>query len=1124
MVPHLQLLTLGAPLLLSQAGEQVRFRTRKHFALLIRLAVEAGRKLSRDYLMDLLWPDVAAPRARHSLAQALTVLKEKIGRDQLVVQRASIALAAGAVQVDVGQIDAPETQIRGQFLDGFEVPGAVQFEQWKDEWRAKLMPRIRDCLVRQMDGGRRVGDFATVERHAQVLLDLDPLSEDAVRGLIEARAWVGDRTNALKVFARFEARLGEELDAKPSAELVRIAELLREGRRAAPRPTVAGQVSERRERRFEAETLIGREREFARLYDAWLEVRRREPRIAVLLGDPGVGKTTLTNAFVSTCQMEGAAIARAQAYDAERELPFGVLAELIKQLTVQRAIGGADPEALSELTRVSPEIFAAFPGVPKPVEWSAEVIPLRLADSFLKALEAAAEESPLVLVVDDVHAADNATVAILHIVARKLRGTRLLLILTARSNELRTAAGPSALMSDGTMDGLQTLELEPLPPEAAERLVGARVSKADARIADVPVARILQAGNGNPLALELLTKEWLAHGSSSLLSDLEALNTQPAANIGIPRAIGAVFDRQIRRLDAPTRAALDLAAVLGRRLADLPLYEVVELSPAAAGEALSRLKEEGFLREVHGGLEFRNELIRAQAYYAIVGPARQQLHRRVGEVLDQRPEATRRAVKLEVAWHLLRGGDRARAVSSAIEGAEAAISSGGFLEAEQILTVLAREPCREDDARRLRLLLARALVGQSKAEAAAPVLILLGQEAGLSARDRALATRMQATVAYLLNQEPGLGYCNAADAALVAARETGDPELIGNALFECARSGANAGDEGRVASAREQAEIAISQLATEVPPMLCYSKAYCDFFFFELAAGATGLESAIRTWHTRQDPAGLSLGYTAYGTCKQGLGEFESACEAYDKALTLSTKIGDDLRSAVIASNLCVAKLHQGDFASAVKFGELAVATAGRALSPRLVSIHLNLAASLFMNGQQDAALKSLGAAQEASNRERSWFATMEFLLGCASFALQNRDVTLALELTETAQRVAWGKERAAPHAGLFDMLRIHRALHVDGPDAARVLARQCRAKYRGRHPLYFADVAGCNAWLDMISFGSYSEETKADLNLLDELGFAGLRAILVAQGFLTQSVRGPQHLLLKGERGRVSL
>src|SRR2546421_8484612 len=279
--------------------------------------------------MDLLWPEVAAPRASHSLAQALTVLKEKIGRDRLVVQRASIALVAGAVEVDAGRLDGPETQIRGQFLDGFEVPGAVQFEQWKDEWRAKLVPRIRDCLVKQMDGARRVGDFATVERHAQILHDLDSLSEDAVRGLIEARAWVGDRTNALKAFARFEADLATELGAKPSAELVRIADLLREGRRAAPRPQSPDQRPERQERRFESETLIGRERDFARLYDAWLEVRRRRPRIMVVTGDPGVGRTTLTNAFVSTCQMEGAVVARAQAYDAARELPFAILAELI---------------------------------------------------------------------------------------------------------------------------------------------------------------------------------------------------------------------------------------------------------------------------------------------------------------------------------------------------------------------------------------------------------------------------------------------------------------------------------------------------------------------------------------------------------------------------------------------------------------------------------------------------------------------------------------------------------------------------------------------------------------------------------------------------------------------------
>src|SRR5689334_8583757 len=482
-MPHLHLISLGAPLLLTEAGDQIRFRTRKHFALLIRLAVEAGRKFTRDYLIDLLWPDVPAARARHSLAQALTVLKAKVGREHLMIQRASVGLAPGAVQADVGTLDAGAPAIRGHFLDGFEVPGAVQFEQWKDEWRAKLMPRIRDSLVKHMDAGRRIGDFAAVEKHAQVLLELDPLSEDAVRGVMEARAWVGDRSNALKAYARFEARLAEELAAKPSADLARIANLLREGRRAAPRPATTGgtgavQVSERQERRFEAETLIGREDEFARLYDTWLEVRHREPRIVVVLGDPGVGKTTLVNAFVSTCQMEGAAIARAQAYEAERELPFAVLAELVRQLTLQRAIGGADPEALSELTRVAPEIFHVFPGVPKPAEWAAEVIPLRLADAFLKAVEAAAEESPLVLVVDDIHAADNASAAILHIVARKLPHTRLLLILTARPTELHTTGAARALVYDGAIKGLEALPLDVLSDEAGQRLVGARVSKA----------------------------------------------------------------------------------------------------------------------------------------------------------------------------------------------------------------------------------------------------------------------------------------------------------------------------------------------------------------------------------------------------------------------------------------------------------------------------------------------------------------------------------------------------------------------------------------------------------------------------------------------------------------------
>src|SRR5438094_1074319 len=167
------------------------------------------------------------------------------------------------------------------------------------------------------------------------------------------------------------------MGAKPGPELVRMADLLRDGRRSPTRPVTPGYPSERADRRFEPEMLIGREREFSVLYDAWLEARHKSPRIVVVTSDPGVGKTTLVNAFASSCQMDGAVVARAQAYDAERELPFAVLGELVKQLATQRAIGSADPEALSELTRISSELARAYAGVPKPGEWYQELLSLR---------------------------------------------------------------------------------------------------------------------------------------------------------------------------------------------------------------------------------------------------------------------------------------------------------------------------------------------------------------------------------------------------------------------------------------------------------------------------------------------------------------------------------------------------------------------------------------------------------------------------------------------------------------------------------------------------------------------------------------------------------------------------
>ncbi|MGH7699098.1 MAG: ATP-binding protein [Gemmatimonadales bacterium] len=1027
------------------------------------------------------------------------MIRGKVGREHLLVHGGHIALAVGAVDADVQHLDGCDLEIRGLFLDGFEIPDARPFEDWKDEWRARLLPRVRDCLVRQMDAGRRTGDFATVERRADVLRELDPLSEDAVSGLIEARAWVGDRSTALKVFAAYEARLAQELGAKPSPDLVRMASLLREGRRTAP-PRGVAEPSRRAEKRFEAETLIGREREFSVLYDAWLGARRRTPGIVVLTGDPGLGKTTLANAFVSACQLEGAVVARAQAYDAERELPFAVLAELVRQLAIQRAIGCADPEALSELSRLTSEVTAQFPGVPKPAEWAAEIVPLRLADAFLKTVTAAAEESPVVLVVDDIHAADNASTAILHIVARKLPATRLLLILAARSTELRASGAPGALTSDATLETLRSLDLEPLPDEAATRLVE-RLRVAGGGDGELPLERILRAGRGNPLALELLTREWVAHGPESLLRDLEAVNTQPAAAIGIPRAIKVVFERQVARLDAKTRAVLDLAAVLGRRLADLSLYQAVDCTPAEAAEALGRLRDEGFVREVHGDIEFRNELIRAQAYYAVPGAGRQHLHSRVGELLSA---GRGRATKLEIAWHFLRSGQPTPAVGLAIEGSEEALQVGAPREVESMMTVLLQQYSDQATLDRLQVLLARALLDQSKGDAALAILAQI--PAGSSHRsveEAGEVALMRATAEYLVGRETGVLHYRAAEEALVAAERASNPDLLARSLFEYARSGLEIGDPHRVLAAKDRLERLRVEAGTTLPIGL-YAEAYCHYYLDNVADAADRLRSAVAMLHSERNVRYLSMAYNGYGVCAQALCRLDDARDAYSRGLELTRKLGDDSRASVILCNLSVLERFAGNLKTALPLAEESLRLGIRSLTqPGLLSCFNSLVESYVLCGQTLEALKTLEEGRAWVKQSRNWRIQVDFLSLSVSLALITGQVSAALDLIATAEKITQGRSLALSDAGGFETYRVFRAAHLQGDRAGFRIASQAKARFQGRHLLYYLDAVAAIAWLEMRSQGRYSNQTLSELRLFDDWGVPGKRYLCQAQGFV---------------------
>jgi DNA-binding SARP family transcriptional activator/tetratricopeptide (TPR) repeat protein len=1093
---------LGPPLLVSATGEAVRYRTRKHFALLIRLALEPGKRLAREYLIDLLWPEVPGVRGRHSLSQAVSVLRATIGRQFLLAPRASLALVEGVVDVDAHRLETCEADIRGRFLEGFELRGARGFEEWRDAWAARLYPRIRDCLVQQMDAGRRIGDFASVEKYALVLEELDPHSEDAVRGLIEARAWVGDRSNALKAFNRFRARLSQDLEAKPSAELVRVVDLLREGRGTVARPTEDG-VPPREERRFEAETIIGREREFSVLYDAWLDVRRRRPHVMVVLGDPGIGKTTLANAFVSSCQMEGGIIARAQAYDAERELPYAVLAELVRQLTLQHAIGAAEPDALADLSRLAPEILSVFPGVPKAVDWPPEIVPLRLADAFLKAVGAAAEDNPVVLVIDDLHAADNASVAILHMLARKLTGLRLLVIVTARPGDVRASAAARALITDATIEALGSLELETLAPESAAILVSRVSAKGRDQWGEPPVARILRSGGGNPLALELLSREWVAHGHQSLIGTLDTLHGLPAPALSLPQAVKAVYQRQTQQLDDRTRAALDLAAVLGRRMGDLRFYGLIGCSE---GEAVSRLKqllETRLLREVAGQLEFRNELVRAHAYYEIPSALRLELHRRVARLLE-RLAAGEAQHELEIAWHYIIGRDILSASRHALLGAEHSLTAGAPREAELILRALRRDELDETAARQSTIALGAALMGQSKADEALPLLDDLLANERASKPETARAARLYASAMYLLNRDSSAMHSAMAERAVRVSRECGDKELLANALFECGRAGVESGRVDITRVAREELRRDVMTPRSEAPLSAFYADAYCSYYLLDIEEALESALGAVARLEGGRNIGELALAYNALGNCEMARCRLAEARHAYGLALSLWRRVGDDCRVSLTAWNLGATHLMGGQIEDAIRCGEESLTMGRRApTQPGLLRTFSGLALAHILQGRTAAALEYLEALKRWMQDGRSWAVKMEYCCEAAEIELATGNEGEALKLIAQAEQQFQERGYLFINQGTLERLRVFLAYHTRGPDVAFQLASEFVSQFKDRHQLAYLEVVAALAWIERKATGVCSASTETELLLFEKQRASGKRAILAAQGFL---------------------
>lgn len=918
---------LGQPALFSPTGEPIRFRTKKHLALLVYLAIEGRRTHRRDRLAELFWPNVPSAEARHSLATALSILRPRLAAGAIEANRDHVVLGAGRLDLDVdrllaGEITTTTTQeslkIAG-FLEGFEIPDSVEFGLWKDRQKAKFLPAIKMGLVQLIDCCRRTADARQIEHLADTMLSLDDLSEEAVRAKMEARAFAGDRLTALRIFEEWKTKLYDTVGAQPSDLVEGMAVRLR--RRGWERtnridiPTVPTD-------QWRGRSFIGRSREYRLLYEGWEGTKRGKASHALVLGDSGLGKTTLVDRLATAAGLEGAAISRAQCYDLEREIPYATLGNLVHGLLDRPGVSGTPPEALAEIARSVGEVRRRFPTIPAAQESHGETARLKLTEAFHQMLETIAEEHPVILVVDDLHLCDEASLSVLHLIMHRVRQQAIMLVLVARAGELPRSPQAARLRFSAQSLGIQEIELPPLSEQESGEVLVALLNPTQNSVDTALHRTIVRAAGGFPMVLELLAQDCETNGHQSLALALHAMTSDFGSDKEASAVYRQMLDRLIFTLDHGTRHVLNVAAVLGHRLNDVSLYSIADLSPGQVMAAMADLVRHRVLRDGGRGLEFINEFVRTAVYLEVPSPVRRALHASITERLIDEERRGMRFSGLEIAWHATRAGRTIDVPAYLLSGAREAIAQGALDAAARALSTALGQLAPADHTAAA-LLLTEVLQEQGRWAESATVLL---------AEKAAGASAIGAVFSILAEHR------TAAPAAEQLARDVQRLHSIvrSDSSLHVRLKAANAAAQ-LMGDVRDQSishalltvveKLNRDRLTEDEQSQLDLCRAQLLYFAGRQRTTLQVLTDLVASFHARGIAnSTLVRAHTGLGAVRCYEGKYEAARAEYSVGYSIAVQIGNDPQQAILAAQLALCCLRLGEYNEQLEWSRKAAA------------------------------------------------------------------------------------------------------------------------------------------------------------------------------------------------------
>ena len=641
-------------------------------SLLAYLILNIGTPQSRQHLSFLFWPDSNESQARTNLRQLLHHLHAALPDADRFLQADTRTLRwrnDADCSLDVKEFEMAITRAReaekgnnpgkereflekaAQLYRGDLLPGL--YDEWIEAERRRMAENRTAVLNRLILLLERSREFVAAIPYAERLLDSDPLSEASHQNLIRLHILNADRAAALLAYQRCVAVLRRELNVEPGPSTRRLHEQLMN------LESVQTEAPPDNSRPMTAQfPLIGRQKELNDLLDSWTQVIQGHASFVLLVGEPGIGKTRLTEELAAWLRRRNVSTAYARCYEAEAHLAFAPVTQWLRSQSVLSGLPGLPAAQLSELVRVLPELLVEHPKLspPQPLteSWQRRHFFEGMAQALLNTRQ------PLLLILDDIHWCDRETLEFLQFLLRFASQAPLLMVGTARIEELGNAHPVTPLIREFLRDDLLHEVL--LPRLNSEQTATLAAGVSSQKLDTISLAHIYRESEGNPLFVIESVRAGLTSGENP--PDNLGKNAGSIHSGGsLPPKVHAVLSARLAQLSAPARELVGVAATIGRAFTIELLVTASHRSEESLAPVLDELWERRVIqRQGEDTYDFSHDKLREVAY-GEVGPARQRLlHRWVAEALERISASDLDAVSSHLARHYEQSGLTGQAI------------------------------------------------------------------------------------------------------------------------------------------------------------------------------------------------------------------------------------------------------------------------------------------------------------------------------------------------------------------------------------------------------------------------------------------------------------------------------